>query len=286
MYEIVDKIEEVPNVHKLVIKEPKIAQKAKAGQFIIVMVDEYSERIPLSIADTSKDTFTVFVVELGISTAKIAKMNKGDSFYSVSGPMGKPARIENFGTVVVGGGCYGVGAIYPIAKALKEAGNKVITIIEARSSYLLYYEEELRAVSDEFHIATSDGSLGTKGHVQVVLDKLIKNDYIIDHAKFIGCTYMMLNCSHTTLPYHIPTMVQLNAIMLDGTGMCGCCRVSVGGETKFACVDGPEFDGHKVDWDELTKRKASYLEEEMISYQESPHICRSLVEIYGVKLDD
>jgi len=286
MYEIVDKIEEVPNVHKLVIKEPKIAQKAKPGQFIIVMVDEYSERIPLSIADTSKDTFTVFVVELGISTAKIAKMNKGDSFYSVSGPMGKPARIEKFGTVVVGGGCYGVGAIYPIAKALKEAGNKVITIIEARSSYLLYYEEELRAVSDELHITTSDGSLGSKGHVQVVLDKLIKSDYEFDHAKFIGCTYMMLNCSHTTLPYHIPTMVQLNAIMLDGTGMCGCCRVSVGGETKFACVDGPEFDGHKVDWDELTKRKASYLEEEMISYQESPHICRSLVEIYGVKLDD
>lgn len=286
MYKIVDKIEEVPNVHKLVIKEPKIAQKAKPGQFVIVMVDEYSERIPLSIANTSKDTFTIFVLELGISTAKIAKMNKGDSFYSVSGPMGMPAKIENFGTVVIGGGCYGVGAIYPIAKALKEAGNKVITIIEARSSYLLYYEKELRAVSDELYIATSDGSLGTKGHVQVVLDNLIKNDYEFDHAKFIGCTYMMLNCSHTTLPYHIPTMVQLNAIMLDGTGMCGCCRVSVGGETKFACVDGPEFDGHKVDWDELTKRKASYLKEEMLSYQESPHICRSLVDIYGVELDD
>lgn len=280
MYEIVDKIEEVPNIYRLVIREPYIAEKAKPGQFVIIMPDEVGERVPLSIADVGKDTFTVFVVELGISSAKIAALKKGDKLYSVAGPLGMPATIEKYGTVVLGGGCYGIGALYPIAKALKAAGNKVITIIEARSSYLLYFKEELKKVSDEFYVTTSDGSEGTNGHVQVVLDKLIKDDYHFDHAKFIGCTYMMMNCSHITSPYRIPTTVSLNTIMLDGTGMCGCCRVSVGGVTKFACVDGPEFDGHQVDWDELMKRKSAYQEEEMISYQTGPHVCKALLDEY------
>ncbi|NHJ03779.1 MAG: sulfide/dihydroorotate dehydrogenase-like FAD/NAD-binding protein [Candidatus Heimdallarchaeota archaeon] len=280
MYEIVDKIEEVPNIYRLVIREPYIAEKAKPGQFVIIMPDEVGERVPLSIADVGKDTFTVFVVELGISSAKIVALNKGDKVYSVAGPLGMPATIEKYGTVVLGGGCYGIGALYPIAKALKAAGNKIITIIEARSSYLLYFKEELKKVSDEFYVATSDGSEGTNGHVQVVLDKLIKDDYHFDHAKFIGCTYMMMNCSHITSPYRIPTTVSLNTIMLDGTGMCGCCRVSVGGVTKFACVDGPEFDGHQVDWDELMKRKSAYQEEEMISYQTGPHVCKALLDEY------
>lgn len=280
MYEIIEKIEVVPNIHKLVIYEPNVAEKAKPGQFVIMIPDEFGERVPLCIADTNKDTFTVFVVELGISSAKIGQLKQGDKLYSIAGPLGMPSVIDKFGTVVLGGGCYGIGAIYPIAKALKKLGNKVITIIEARSSYLLYYQKELKSVSDEFFIATSDGSVGTNGHVQDVLDKLIKDDYRFDHAKFIGCTYMMMNCSHITAPYKIPTMVGLNTIMLDGTGMCGCCRVSVGGETKFACVDGPEFDGHQVDWVELMKRKSAYLEEEMISYQTAPHICRALVDEY------
>ncbi|MBD3189947.1 MAG: sulfide/dihydroorotate dehydrogenase-like FAD/NAD-binding protein [Candidatus Heimdallarchaeota archaeon] len=278
MYEIIEKKEEVPNVHRLVIREPNVAAKAKPGQFVILMPDEKGERVPISIADTNGDTFTVFVLELGISSAKIGMMNPGEKFYAVTGPLGLPATINKYGKVVLGGGCYGIGALYPIAKALKEAGNEIYTIIEARSAYLVYYEKELRSVSDEFYVATSDGSRGTYGHVQDVLDKLIKNDYRFDHAKFIGCTYMMMNCSHITLPYRIPTTASLNTIMLDGTGMCGCCRVTVGGETKFACVHGPEFDAHKVDWEELMDRKTAYHEEEMLTYQTGPHVCRALIE--------
>ena len=280
MYEIVEKREEVPNIHRLVIREPFIAEKTKPGQFVILMPDEVGERIPLTIADVNKDTFTVFVVELGITSAKVCALKKGDKLYSVVGPLGMPATIEKYGTVVLGGGCYGIANLYPLAKALKAAGNKVITIIEARSSYLLYYKDELAKVSDEFYISTADGSEGFKGHVQDVLDKLIKDDYHFDHAKFIGCTYMMMNCAHITSPYRIPTKVSLNTIMLDGTGMCGCCRVSVDGETKFACVDGPEFDGHKVNWVELMKRKSAYQEEEMISYQTGPHVCKALLDEY------
>jgi ferredoxin--NADP+ reductase len=278
MYEIVEKYEEAPNVHKLVIREPMIAEKALPGQFVILMPDEKGERIPMSIADVEKDTFTVFLIELGITSAKIATMEKGDELYCVVGPLGKPATIENYGRVILGGGCYGIGAIYPIAKALKEAGNHVTTIIEARNKYLLFYEEKLKSVSDEFYITTSDGSVGLKGHVQDELVKLVREDHQYDHAKFIGCTYMMMNCAHITEPYKIPTMVSLNTVMLDGTGMCGCCRITVAGETKFACVDGPEFDGHQVDWQELMMRKKSYHEEEMISYQTGPHVCRALIE--------
>ncbi|NHJ46326.1 MAG: sulfide/dihydroorotate dehydrogenase-like FAD/NAD-binding protein [Asgard group archaeon] len=279
MYEIVDKYEEAPNVHKLVIREPMIAEKAKPGQFVILMPDEKGERIPMSIADIKDDTFTVFLIELGITSAKIANMNKGDELYCVVGPLGMPAAIENYGRVILGGGCYGIGAIYPIAKALKEAGNHITTIIEARNKYLLFYEEELKSISDEFYVTTSDGSIGLKGHVQDELVKLVREDHTYDHAKFIGCTYMMMNCSHITAPYKIPTTVSLNTIMLDATGMCGACRVTVGGETKFACVDGPEFDGHLVDWNELMMRKKAYHEEEMISYQTGPHVCRALLAI-------
>lgn len=279
MYQIVDKFEEAPNVHRLIIHEPMIAEKAQPGQFVIIMPDEKGERVPMSIASTEKDTFTIFLLELGISSAKIANLKKGDDLYCVVGPLGLPSKIENYGRVVLGGGCYGISAIYPIAKALKKAGNHVTSILEARNKYLLYYQKELEAVSDEVYIATSDGSIGTKGHVQDVLVNLIRDDHQYDHAKFIGCTYMMMNCAHITHPYKIPTMVSLNTIMLDATGMCGCCRVTVDGDTKFACVDGPEFDGHLVNWDELMTRKKSYHEEEMISYQTGPHVCRALLEI-------
>ena len=266
LYEILNKTEEVPNVYRIEIYEPDIAKKAKPGQFIILMSDEVSERIPISIADTSDETITVFVQEQGISSAKIANMQAGEVFYSVVGPLGLPAVIDNFGTVLLGGGCYGIGGIYPLAKALKKAGNKIITILEARSSYLLYFEEEFKVISDELFVATSDGTKGFTGQVHDVVDILVnERNYKFDHAKFMGCTFMMMNCSNATVPYKIPTMVALNAIMLDGTGMCGCCRVSVGGETKFACVDGPEFDAHKVDWDELMNRNKTYLHEEKCS---------------------
>jgi ferredoxin--NADP+ reductase len=182
--------------------------------------------------------------------------------------------VEKFGNVVLGGGCFGIGGIYPIAKAMKEAGNHVTVLMEARSNYLLYNRENLEKVADEFYLTTSDGSEGMKGHVQDKLKGLVKEGKKFDRAYFMGCTFMLMQCSRATEPLKIPTGVALNAIMLDGTGMCGCCRVSVGGQTKFVCVDGPELDGHLVDWDELFIRKHIYREEEAVSYQS--HVCRSL----------
>ena len=275
-YKIIEKEEIVPNVHKLVIRDPRIARKARAGQFVLLMATERGERIPLTLSDWNVDegTITLYVLELGISTMKIVGLKEGDSLFSLAGPLGKPATIEKFGRVVVGGGCFGIGGIYPIAKALKEEGNHVTAILEARSNYLLYNHENLRSVADEVYVTTSDGSEGTKGHVQEELVSLLDQGKKFDRAYFMGCTFMLMQCAEATRPYKIPTGVALNAIMLDGTGMCGCCRVSVGGKTKFVCVDGPELDGHEVDWDELFIRKHIYREEEAVAYQS--HACRSL----------
>lgn len=269
MYKVVRRDEIVPNVHLIEIEVPGIAEKAKPGQFVIIMPDETGERVPFSISDWNikKGTITSFFLEVGISTAKMARIKRGGTIYSVAGPLGKPTSIDNYGTVVCGGGCYGIGAIYPIARAMKEAGNKVISIIEARSAYLLYMEEFLKEVSDQFFVSTADGSKGTKGRVQEVFANLIESGEKIDQCYFIGCTFMMMNCSGITKPYNIKTLVALNPIMVDGTGMCGCCRVSVGGKTKFACVDGPEFDGHQVNWKEIFERKSVYLENEAMAYQ-------------------
>lgn len=269
MYKVVRRDEIVPNVHLLEIEVPGIAEKAKPGQFVIIMPDETGERVPFSISDWNikKGTITIFFLEVGISTAKMARIKSGGTIYSVAGPLGKPTSIDNYGTVVCGGGCYGIGAIYPIARAMKEAGNKVISIIEARSAYLLYMEESLKEVSDQFFVSTADASKGTKGRVQEVFAKLIESGEKIDRSYFIGCTFMMMNCSDITKPYNIKTLVALNPIMVDGTGMCGCCRVSVGGKTKFACVDGPEFDGHQVNWKEIFERKSVYLKDEAMAYQ-------------------
>lgn len=275
-YRIVEKEEIVPNVHKLVIRDPRIAKKAKAGQFVLLMATEKGERIPLTLSDWDPEegTITIFVLELGISTMKIANLKEGDSVFSLAGPLGLPAKVENFGRVIVGGGCFGIGGIYPIAKALKEAGNHVTAILEARSNYLLYNREQLESVADEVYLATSDGSLGKKGHVQEMLVSLLDEGKKFDRAFFMGCTFMLMQCAEATRPYKIPTGVALNAIMLDGTGMCGCCRVTVGGTTKFVCVDGPELDGHQVDWSELFIRKHIYREEEAVAYQS--HTSRSV----------
>jgi NAD(P)H-flavin reductase len=272
MYELVEK-SEVFNVHKMVITAPEIAHSIEAGQFVIVMGSEYGERIPLTASDWNADvgTITLYVLETGISTLELARMKVGDSLYAVTGPLGSPSDIRNYGTVVFGGGCYGIGGIYPIAKACKEAGNKVISIIEARYSAMFYHEKELHAVSDLVLYATSDGSRGKKGKVEDVITEMLENGVKIDQAFFIGCTQMLERCSEATRPYNIPTRVALNSIMLDGTGMCGACRVSVGGETKFACVDGPEFDGHTVDWKELNQRKSAYTEQESVVYQSYSH---------------
>jgi len=274
MYELVEK-SEVFNVHKMVITAPEIAHSIEAGQFVIVMGSEYGERIPLTVSDWNADagTITIYFLEVGISTLELARMKVGDSLYAVTGPLGSPSEIRNYGTVVFGGGCYGIGGIYPIAKACKEAGNKVISIIEARYSSMFYHEKELHAVSDQVLYATSDGSRGKKGKIEDVITDMLKNGVKIDQAFFIGCTQMLERCSEATRPYNIPTRVALNSIMLDGTGMCGACRVSIGGETKFACVDGPEFDGHTVDWKELNQRKSAYTEQESVVYQSYSHGC-------------
>ncbi len=269
MYRVVRRDEIVPNVHIIEIEVPAIAEKAMPGQFVLIMPEETGERTPFTISDWNleKGTITIFFLEVGITTAKMARLKSDDFIYSVAGPLGKPTKIKKYGTVVCGGGCYGIGAVYPIARAMKKAGNTVTTIIEARSAYLLYLEEQLKEVSDKVLVSTADGSRGSKGMVQDVLTELVQNREKINRSYFVGCTFMMMNCSNTTRPYNIKTLVALNPIMVDGTGMCGCCRVTVGGKTKFACVDGPEFDGHEVNWKELFERKSIYLENEAMAYQ-------------------
>ena len=274
MNEIMEK-SEIFNVHKMVITAPDVVKSIQAGQFVIVMGNEYGERIPITVSDWNADaeTITLYVLELGISTLEIARLKAGDFLYAITGPLGVPSEIKKYGTVVLGGGCYGIGGIYPVARACKQAGNTVISIIEARYSFMFYHEKELQAVSDELLYATSDGSKGTKGKVEDVIRDILEQGTRIDQAFFMGCSQMLERCSEATRPYGVPTKVALNSIMLDGTGMCGACRVSVGGETKFACVDGPEFDGHKVDWEELHQRKSAYVEQEVVVYQSYSHAC-------------
>jgi NAD(P)H-flavin reductase len=282
MYELVEK-SEIFNVHKMVIKAPGIADSMKPGQFCIIMGTEFSERIPMTVSDWSTDTgtITIYALELGLSTLELARMKVGGSLYAVTGPLGTPSEIRHYGTVVLGGGCYGIGGIYPIAKACKEAGNEVISIVEARYSPMFYHEKELQQVSDQVLYATSDGSRGKKGKVEDVIVEMLERGARVGQAFFMGCTQMLERCSEATRPYGIPTKVALNSIMLDGTGMCGACRVTVGGETKFACVDGPEFDGHKVDWRELQQRKSAYTEQEALVYQSFSHLCLAEKKLRG-----
>ncbi len=278
MNKVIERTELVPNVHKMVIEAPLLSKKVKPGQFIIIMADEKGERIPISVGDWDEKagTVTIFFLEAGVSTMKLAQKRAGDDLHAVVGPLGHPAKIGKYGTVVLGGGCYGIGGITSIARAMKAAGNKVIVIIEARSKYLLYNQEVLRQIADEYIETTSDGSSGIRGKVQDVV-QYITNQKKVDLAYFIGCTFMMMNCSNATKGKHLKTMVSLNALMLDGTGMCGVCRVNIGGQTKFACVDGPEFDGHQVDWLQVFQRKSMYIQEEMLAYQY--HTCRALTSL-------
>lgn len=262
----------VPNVHELIIEAPEVASKAKPGQFAIVIPDEVGERIPISLADwdAKKGTVTMNFLEAGVSTMKLARKKQGESIEFMA-PLGRPATIERYGTVFIGGGCYGIGAIYPIAKAMKEMGNRVITAIEARSNYLFYNQEKLKKYSDKFIIATSDGSLGKKGKVKSVLSTLAENGEKIDMAYFVGCTFMMMISSLEAKSHDIKSLVYLNPLMVDATGMCGVCRVNIGGEMKFACVDGPEFPGELVDWEELFNRKKQYVPQESLAFH---HKCK------------
>jgi ferredoxin--NADP+ reductase len=255
----------VPNVHVLTVEAPEVAEAARPGNFVILRPDEQGERIPLTVADwdAKAGTVTSIFTQVGASTAKLARLRAGGTIPSYAGPLGNETEIDAFGTVVVIGGCYGIGSIRPIAQALRAAGNRVFALIEARSAFLLYWEDRLREVCERVVVITRDGSRGHKGHVTRLAEILalegIEPDRIIAH----GCTYQMMEVSRQTLPMGVKTIVSMNPIMIDGTGMCGVCRLTVAGETKFACVDGPEFDGHQVDWEEFLARRESYSAEEV-----------------------
>jgi NAD(P)H-flavin reductase len=264
MFKILTKEKLCPVIDLMKIEAPAIAKKAKAGQFVVVRVDEVGERIPLTLADwdDKEGTVTLVSMQVGTTTHKLAALNAGDNILDLIGPLGLPSEIENFGTVVCVGGGVGVAPIYPVARALKQAGNKVITIMGARSKDLLFWEDRLKSVSHELIVTTDDGSYGRKGVVTEPLKELLEKNKQISRVIAIGPAIMMKFCSLTTKPFGVHTIVSLNSIMVDGTGMCGCCRVSVGDKTKFVCVDGPEFDGHQVDWDLVFNRQRSYCDEE------------------------
>jgi len=257
----------VPNIHLLEVQAPEIANKCQPGQFVIVMPDERGERIPLTIADWDRkkgSVVSVFMV-VGTSTHKLSLLRAGDEVPVFVGPLGKPSEIKKYGTVLCGGGCFGIGAIFPIARALKEAGNKVISLIDVKANYLLYWENKLREVSDKYFVSARDSYYNCKDYIHKKLRTIIKEEKKIDRVVAIGCTYLMYACSEATKSLKIKTVVSLNPIMVDGTGMCGACRVTIDGKTKFACVDGPDFDGHEVDWEELFSRRKSYFEDEIQS---------------------
>ncbi|MGD8986398.1 MAG: sulfide/dihydroorotate dehydrogenase-like FAD/NAD-binding protein [Desulfobacteraceae bacterium] len=257
------------------ISAPKIAKKAKPGQFVILKANETGERIPLTMADTNtkKGTLTVIYQVVGKSTALFKSLQVGDRFQDVIGPLGKPTHLEKVGTVVCVGGGTGVAVIHPITRGLKEMGNHVIAIIGARTKDLLILEDKMKAASHELHVCTDDGSYGHHGFVTDVLKEVLEKEDV-KLAVGIGPVPMMKFVTKMTAEYDVKTLVSLNSIMVDGTGMCGCCRVSVGGKTQFACVDGPEFDGHLVDFDELGQRLDAYKQEEQRAYEKYLHECK------------
>jgi len=265
LYKILERQDLTPIIHLFKIEAPAVASKAQAGQFIILRQGENGERIPLTLADwdSAKGTVTVVFMEVGKSTKQLASLKAGDSITDFAGPLGLPTHIENFGTVICVAGGFAVATIMPIARALKQAGNRVITIMGARSQSLLFWEKEVGHYSDELIVTTDDGSAGRKGLVTEPLRDILSGaGNGVTRVIAIGPTVMMKFSSKTSEPFGVKTIVSLNPIMVDGTGMCGCCRVSVGGVTRFACVDGPDFDGHQVDWDELMSRQRTYLEQE------------------------
>lgn len=257
------------NVAEIVVEAPLIARSRRAGHFVMVRVDERSERMPLTIADADVDqgSITLVVQRVGVSSSKLVAMNVGDELNSVVGPLGKATNIRRFGTVVCACGGVGAAPMLPIARALKDAGNRVVTVLAARNAELVILQEQLAAASDELIIMTDDGSLGQKGLVTMGVEQVIQREHV-DRCITIGPAIMMKFVALTTKKYEIPTEASLNTIMVDGTGMCGACRVTVGGKTKFVCVDGPEFDAHAVDFDEMLSRLRQYKEEEVVAYED------------------
>jgi len=260
MNKILEKQQLSDQVYRMKLEAPLIAKERKAGQFVIIQKDtNYGERIPLTIADADPDegSITIIYQTVGKTTIELSKYEPGDYIENVLGPLGQPTHIEKLGTVVCVGGGIGVAPMHPIAQAMKDAGNRVIIIIGARTRELVVMEDEMKAIADELIVVTDDGSYGRKALVTEPLKELCENDRP-DQVVAIGPPIMMKFCAETTRPYGIPTVVSLNTIMVDGTGMCGGCRVTVGGKTKFVCVDGPEFDGHQVDFDNMMLRLGAY----------------------------
>jgi ferredoxin--NADP+ reductase len=275
MFPITEKTVLAPTITKYVIKAPFIARKRKAGNFVMIRVDATGERIPLTIADSdpAAGTITLIVQAIGKTTKLLATKNAGECVQDVVGPLGNPTPIENHGTVTCIGGGVGTAELYPIACALKAAGNTIHTIIGARSKELVILEDEMRQCSDALYVTTDDGSYARKGFVTDQLTDLLNGAVPIHAVYAIGPLPMMKAVSNVTRPFNVATYVSLNTIMVDGTGMCGGCRVTIGGKMKFACVDGPEFDGHQVDFDELMMRNRTYVDMERTS-DERPHVCK------------
>ena len=262
-YKILSKTELCPNQFELVIEAPYVVRNAKAGQFIIFRAEENGERVPLTIADVDKETgaMTIVFMAVGYSTKKLAELNVGDELIDLVGPLGQPTHIKKYGTVVCLAGGYGAAPCYLIAKAFKDAGNKVYMIMGARTKDLIFWQDKMKNACTELFITTDDGTLGEKGFVTGVLDRIIKNEKV-DYAIAVGPMPMMRAVAELTRDKEIYTEASMNPIMVDGTGMCGACRVTVGGETKFACVDGPDFNAHLIDFDEIINRCTIYKEEE------------------------
>ncbi|MDH4122944.1 MAG: sulfide/dihydroorotate dehydrogenase-like FAD/NAD-binding protein [Thermoplasmata archaeon] len=264
MYKVVEKRDLAPGIHLLEIEAPMIAQRAKAGQFIMLMIDDKGERIPLTMADWNpkKGTVTIIALEAGKTTMKLGTVKKGDELRSIVGPLGIETHTQDLGTVACVGGGIGIALMYPTVRAMKQAGNKVLSIMGARTKDLLILEKEITEYSDEVHICTDDGSKGHHGFVSDILKKMLDEKRPIDVVYAVGPIIMMKVIADLTRSYGVKTIVSLNPIMVDGTGMCGSCRVNIDGKTKFGCVDGPDFDGHKVDFQLLIARNKRYLAEE------------------------
>jgi ferredoxin--NADP+ reductase len=267
MYAIIQKKELAPKIKLLKVRAPAVAKKAKAGQFVIIRIDEKGERIPLTLADWEPEegTITLVFLEVGVSTTKLGALEIEDEIHDIAGPLGNPSDIKVYGTVAVVCGGVGSAATYPIARALKAVGNRIVTILGARTEKLLILEDEMKRYSDELYISTDDGSKGRKGFVSDVLKELLEKGKNFDLAYSIGPPLMMRATVNVAKAYSLKTIVSLNPIMVDGCGMCGACRVTVGNKTKFACLDGPEFEGNIVDFDELLKRLRIYRNKEELA---------------------
>ncbi|MCD6169427.1 MAG: sulfide/dihydroorotate dehydrogenase-like FAD/NAD-binding protein [Candidatus Latescibacteria bacterium] len=269
MAHIMEKKELAPEIKRLVLSAPEVAKKIKPGQFIILRCGEKGERFPLTVVeqDQEKGTLTIIFQEVGSSTKRLGSLEDGEEVTDIVGPLGNPSEVKNFGTVVCIGGGVGTAVVYPVAKALKAAGNRLVSIIGAKNKQLVILEEQMREISDRLLVTTDDGSYGMHGFVTDALEKLIADGLNIDRVVAVGPVVMMSAVCFITKKEGIQTVVSLNPIMVDGTGMCGACRVTVAGQTRFACIDGPEFDGHQVDFEELLRRQRMYLEEEKIAMQ-------------------